>query len=157
MHDPLAGKLTFQLRRASLSVVISLTEGYAALGIRLMDAVMLSFIEANPGCNQASIGNTLGIRRNNLVKIVNGLVDAGHIFREQADGRTYSLSLSETGANLVSQIRQVEDNTESRFFGELDEEERAALESILIGIRTNAFASSGADAKSRFSHLDADE
>lgn len=153
LNDPLAGQLSYLLRRAAISVAFDLTAGFGALGVKMMDAVMLRFIEANPGCSQARIGNTLGIRRNNLVKIVAGLVEAGYVVRTQADGRTYSLQLSVSGEALVRRIKEVENETDRRFFGSCTKAERAEVERLLVGIRRISFSTSPDEAKSRFAHL----
>lgn len=153
LNDPLAQQLAYQLRRAAISVVFDLTAGFDALGIKMMDAVMLRFIDANPGCSQARIGKTLGIQRNNLVKIVTGLVEAGYVVRNQADGRTYSLHLTETGKTLVERIGRVERETDQLFFGSCTQQERASLGQLLVAIRKISFSTSRDMAKSRFAHI----
>ena len=138
LQDPLEESLGYQLRRASLVTLAALSQAFETLGLRPTEAIMIRFIEANPGCNQAEIGRALGVQRTNLVPIVAGLVDAGLITRKSADGRTHALSLTQEGASLHGRIARAAQENETHFFGDIDDEDRAVMLRILQTIREKA-------------------
>jgi DNA-binding MarR family transcriptional regulator len=133
--DPLEDLLGYQLRRASMAMMIPLVEAFGTLGLRLTEAVIIWFVQANPGCNQGEIGRALGIQRTNMVPIVAGLVEDGLIEREAADGRTHALSLTAKGKTMQNRIARAARDHEQAFFGDLDDARKAALRQILLSIR----------------------
>ena len=135
LEDPLDDQLGYQLRRASIDMMAALTDRFEALGVRLTEAVILRFIDANPGCNQAEIGRALGVTRTNMVPIVGALVDGGLVRREVADGRTHALHLTQNGVDLHSRITLATLDHEQALFGDLDEAERAIFMKVLRSIR----------------------
>lgn len=138
LRDPLDDLLGYQLRRASMHMLTALNEGFEALGVRLTEAVIIRFVEANPGCNQGEIGRSLGVTRTNMVPIVAGLVNAGLIRREVADGRTHALHLTESGVDVHGRISQWTLDHERHFFGDMDEAERAILMKAFRTIRATS-------------------
>lgn len=138
LRDPLEDLLGYQLRRASVVTFLALGEEFEALGLRPTEAVIIRFVEANPGCNQAEISRALGVRRTNMVPIVSGLVDAGMVDRAAADGRTHALFLTGKGRTMHRRIARASMDHESRFFGDLDDATRAVLLETLRGIRAKA-------------------
>ena len=136
--NPIDDLLGHQLRRASLVTIAALSEAFEALGLRLTEAMILRFVEANAGCNQAEIGRALGVKRTNMVPIVGGLVDAGLISRTAADGRTHALYLTEKGVALHGEIARVTLEHERHFFGDIDAPTRAVLLRVFQAIRQKA-------------------
>lgn len=133
--DPLADNPIVALQRASLLTLGALSDSFERLGLRVIDAATLRLIAANPGCNQGEIGRALGVQRTNMVPIVAGLVEAGHIERRVADGRTHALYLTPAGKALVRRTTAAGDTVRARFFGDLDEGQQASLLAMLEGIR----------------------
>jgi len=138
LRDPLEDMLGYQLRRASIATFMPLSDAFEALGLRATDAIIIRFVEANPGCNQAEISRSLGVKRTNMVPIVSGLVDAGLIDRMVADGRTHALYLTDKGAEMHRRIAAVTLENDRYFFGDLDEATRATLLRVLLEIRAKA-------------------
>lgn len=136
--NPIEDLLGYQMRRASLVTLAALSEAFEALGLRLTEAMILRFVEANPGCNQAEIGRALGVKRTNMVPIVGGLVEAGLISRTVADGRTHALYLTGEGVRLHGEIAQLTREHESHFFGDIDAPTRALLLRVFRSIRDRA-------------------
>ncbi len=136
LRDPLADMLGYQMRRASLVTMAALSEALEPLGLRMTESITIRFVAANPGCNQAEIGRALGVKRTNMVPIVAGLVKAGLLDRSPADGRTHSLHLTADGEALHRQLAAVALEIEERFFGNIDEAERATLMGLFQRIRT---------------------
>ncbi|MCE7796682.1 MarR family transcriptional regulator [Sphingobium sufflavum] len=135
LRDPLDHLLGYQLRRASMHTLTGLNEAFEGLGVRLTEAIILRFVEANPGCNQAEIGRALGVTRTNMVPVVAGLVDAGLVRREVADGRTHALHLTPDGVALHGRIDAATRAHEEHFFGDIDAAERAVLMQLCQRIR----------------------
>lgn len=133
--DPLEPLLGYQLRRASLVTLSALSEAYAALDLRLTDAIMLRFVGANPGCNQGQISKALGVKRTNMVPVVSGLVERELIDRAPADGRTHALRLTASGSALNEQLAALAQANEEHFFGSLDENTQAVLKQAMATIR----------------------
>jgi DNA-binding MarR family transcriptional regulator len=133
--DPLAGNPISALQRASMVTLGALTASFDALGLRVIDAATLRLIAANPGCNQAEIGRTLGVQRTNMVPIVAGLVDAGLVERRIADGRTHALHLTTEGKALHKRFLAAAEKVHARFFGAMDADVRAGLDAALQEIR----------------------
>lgn len=136
--DPLAGNPISALQRASLVTISALSASFERLGLRVIDAATLRLIAANPGCNQGEIGRALGVQRTNMVPIVAGLVDSGHVERRIADGRTHALYLTRKGKALVQRIVTAGDKVQARFFDDLDEGQLDDLLAMLESVRTKA-------------------
>jgi DNA-binding MarR family transcriptional regulator len=136
--NPIEDMLGYQLRRASLVTLAALGEAFEAVGLRLTEAIILRFVEANPGCNQAEIGRALGVQRTNMVPIVGALVKAGLISRKAADGRTHALYLTENGAALTGKITALALEHENHFFGDIDAPAKAVLLRVFRSIREKA-------------------
>lgn len=136
--DPLAGNPISALQRASLATIGALSAAFDRLGLRVIDAATLRLIAANPGCNQGEIGRALGVQRTNMVPIVAGLVDAGHVERRVADGRTHALYLTREGKALVRRLVTAGEKVQAQFFGDLGEDGRADLLAMLNAVQAKA-------------------
>lgn len=138
LTDPLADNLINELRRASMATLGTLSERFEALGLRVIDAATLRVVEANPGCNQAEVGRLLGVQRTNMVPIVAALVEAGHIDRRAADGRTHALHLTRKGKAMFATVDAVSQQVDAQFFGRLDADAQAQLLAALRAILDSA-------------------
>jgi DNA-binding MarR family transcriptional regulator len=133
--DPLEGLLGYQLRRAALATMTALDAAYALLGLKLTEAVILRFVGANPGCNQAAISRALGVTRTNMVPFVGSLVEAGLVEREASDGRTHALFLTAAGEAMDRRLAQIAAEQDAQFFGAFDPTTREVLVSALQHVR----------------------
>ena len=125
--DPLEGFLGYQLRRAAFETMSALLDSYSEFGLTLTEAGVIRFAQANPGCTQAEIGRALGVKRTNLVPIVNGLMSGGLLERTPADGRSHSLYLTAKGVDRHRRIAKAGLEHEQYFFGDLPEKTRKLL------------------------------
>jgi DNA-binding MarR family transcriptional regulator len=141
--DPLEGLLGYQLRRAALSTMTSLDAAYAPLGLKLTEAIILRFVGANPGCNQAAISRALGVTRTNMVPFVGGLVDAGLVEREASDGRTHALFLTAAGKAADRRLAEIAAAHDERLFGGFDAATREVLAEAFQRLRAMAAADGG--------------
>ena len=136
--DPLETMLGFQLRRTSVAVMNTLTEHLAPLGILTSEASLLMMIGANPGCTQSDISRVLRAKPANMVPLVNKLVQAGSIEREQGKGRAIALSLTNTGQQLYLDVKAVFARQEVSISRNLSPELRDALIPALLRICRDA-------------------
>lgn len=140
LRDPLEDMVGYQMRRASLVTFSALSDAFEELGLRPTEAIIIRLVEANPGCNQAEIGRTLGVKRTNMVPIIGGLVEAGLISRSVADGRTHALHLTEQGIAMHGRIAEAAQKHENHFVGDLDDATKAILLQLFRSIRAKASA-----------------
>ncbi len=65
---------------------------------------ILAIVQANPGINQGGVGKALGIKRANMVSLINELVQRGAIGRTETpqDRRAFALKLTEEGEALLA-------------------------------------------------------
>jgi len=125
--DPLEDFLGYQLRRAAFVTMSSLLDSYSDLGLNPTEAMVIRFAQANPGCTQAEIGRALGVKRTNLVPIVNGLMSEDLLERAPADGRSHSLHLTAKGVERHLKIVKLSLEHEQYFFGDLPDKTRRLL------------------------------
>ncbi|CAM5524605.1 MarR family winged helix-turn-helix transcriptional regulator [Sphingobium scionense] len=133
-HDPLASRLGYLLRRASLVMMADLGASLADLGLRPVEGSILMLVGATPGCIQSDVGKTLGIKRANMAPLIAGLHAKGLVAKAPVDGRSLALSLTEEGARLRERVETTMDRHEARFDALLGEGDRAQLHAALARI-----------------------
>lgn len=136
--DPLEDLLSYQMRRAALATMTELGEAYEAVGVSLTEAIILRFVGANPGCNQAAISRALGVTRTNMVPFVSRLVSQGVLRREASDGRTNALYITPEGKSLLGRLSRIALKHEQKFFGDFDEPTKAVLRETFRVVRGKA-------------------
>ena len=127
LKDPLDNFLGYQLRRAAFATLSALVDAFDGLGVSNTEGVIIRFVHTNPGCTQADIARAIGVKRTNMVPIINGLMVKGLLERAPADGRSHSLYLTDAGSELHRRIVRVHLEHEKYFFGDLSEEMRRTL------------------------------
>jgi DNA-binding MarR family transcriptional regulator len=140
LKDPLAHFLSYQLRRAAFVTLSALVESLAGLGSSVTEAIVIRFVHANPGCTQADIGRAIGVKRTNMVPIVNGLMLKRLLERTAADGRSHSLYLTVDGRELHRKIVKVGRANEEYFFGDVSEDTRQDLMNLFQSLRAKGEA-----------------
>ena len=107
-------------------------------GLRQWTFGILAVVAANPGINQTSIGNALGIERANMVPLIDELVETGLLKRGTTlkDRRSRALKLTPSGqkklAAILTDIRKIE----AAILSSLSEGERRILIEILPRIQS---------------------
>lgn len=138
LKDPLENLLSYQLRRAAFVTLSALVESFAGMEVTMTEAIVIRFVQANPGCTQAEIGRALGVKRTNMVPIANGLITRGLIERTAADGRSHSLYLTKAGGELHRKIAKASLEHEERFFGDTPEDTRRILMEAFRSLRAKS-------------------
>jgi DNA-binding MarR family transcriptional regulator len=136
LADPMAGRLGYQLRRASVHVMADLGARMGATGLRPAEGTILLLIGANPGCRQGEVGETLGIKRANMVPLVAGLIKKGYVARARADGRSHALTLTPAGCAKTVAFNRLLDKLEADLQSRVDSKAFASLVGALAALRT---------------------
>lgn len=138
LANPLEELLGYQVQRAADAAQEAAAAALARLELRLISAVVLQLIQANPGCNQSSIGRALGVQRTNLVPVMSDLEGRGFICRRPADGRSNALSLTDEGSRLLSEVRAVMQAIDEACYGDIPPRLRNRMVQHLRAVRLRA-------------------
>ena len=139
--DRIAG---YHLRRAYGAMATDFTAAMEGTGLRQVLFAILAVVAKNPGTNQGMVGKVLGIKRANMVSLINELVDRGLLDRivDRQDRRAFSLTVTPAGDALLceglARIAVHEDRMLAGFTGD----ERELLIRLLKRIHTQASAPS---------------
>jgi DNA-binding MarR family transcriptional regulator len=128
--EPLAG---YHLRRASGAFAVDFTAAMEGSGLRQVTFAVLSVVAANPGINQGTVGQILGIKRANMVALVNELIDRGLIDRltDPRDRRAFSLRITASGEDAMSDATARIHAHEQRMLAGFSEAEKSLLIALL--------------------------
>ncbi|WP_394442371.1 MarR family winged helix-turn-helix transcriptional regulator (plasmid) [Sphingobium naphthae] len=137
LHDPIASRLGYLLRRASATMMADLGEALGAVGLRPVEGTILILVGANPGCIQSELGRALGIKRANMVPLVAGLTAQDYLEKSPVDGRSFALSLTPRGEKARARVDEIMDAHEAgfaRLLADMDQQQlRTALSLIANG------------------------
>ena len=113
-YGPLERRLGYFLRRAQIAVFRDFFASFAAFDIRPAQYSVLTVVECNPGLKQTEVGDALGIKRANLVPMIDELEACGLVRRDPApnDKRGYALNLTAAGNDLVRDLHAVAEQHE---------------------------------------------
>lgn len=128
----------YQLRRASALFGADFAAAVAGTGMRQVLVGILSVVAGEPGINQGAVGRRLGIKRANMVALINELIDSGLVDRQAGDDRrSFALALTAAGqarlGECLAQIRKGEDQRLSV----LSVTEKAQLHRLLARINAS--------------------
>ncbi len=109
-------QIGFVLRLAQLAVFKDVIETLSPFGLRPSDFSALRVIAANPGLKQQDIGRELGIKRPNLVGMVEELHNKKLVERRvvAGDRRSYALTLTKAGLDLLEQAEEAHRGHQAR-------------------------------------------
>ncbi|MGY2051352.1 MarR family winged helix-turn-helix transcriptional regulator [Methylobacterium sp. JK268] len=123
----------YHLRRASAGMGADFARVLAGTGMRQVLYGILSIVAANPGINQGAVGRALGIKRANMVVLVNELLELGWIDRtvSSEDRRAFALALSPAGRTVFAAATERLRAHEEAMLAALSAGERAQLIGLL--------------------------
>jgi DNA-binding MarR family transcriptional regulator len=126
----------YMLRRAQLAVFQDFLRAYAGLDVRPGQYSVLTVIERNPGLRQSQLSAALGIKRANLVALLDALEHRGLAKRVPVatDRRSYALYLTDAGMELVQKLREINVAHERRVTARIGEAGRRQLLKLLQGV-----------------------
>ncbi|HZL62628.1 MAG TPA: MarR family transcriptional regulator [Pseudolabrys sp.] len=101
--------LGYFLRRLQIWVFQDFIQMLGKMKVRPAQYSVLLIIEANPGRSQAAIGQTLGIERARLARLLHELERHKWISRQASgsDARKYSLHLTADGEKALAKIKSL--------------------------------------------------
>ncbi|MDP3675780.1 MAG: MarR family transcriptional regulator [Novosphingobium sp.] len=107
MTDPLAGLPGYALRRAANAMMAELGERLVGESLRVSDATVLILVGAKGRPTASRIGQTLDIRRANMVPLLDRLEAAGLIAREPIDRKSLAIVLTPAGETKLRRVRGI--------------------------------------------------
>ncbi|MCP3729608.1 MarR family transcriptional regulator [Sphingomonas sp. MG17] len=127
---PLVG---YHLRRAFGAFAADFAVAMEGTGMRQVLVGILTVVSGSPGINQGAVGRVLGIKRANMVSLINELVDAGLIARvvDPGDRRAFSLNITDAGRAMLADCLARIAAHEQRMLAGFSEAERAMLLELL--------------------------
>lgn len=131
--SPLIG---YHLRRAHGAFVVDFSEAMSGTGMRQALVGILAAVASQPGMNQGAAGRILGIKRANMVSLINELVTARLIYRvvDPQDRRAFTLHLTQAGEAMLTDCHQRIEAHERRMLSVFTEGETAQLRDLLARI-----------------------
>jgi DNA-binding MarR family transcriptional regulator len=126
----------YMLRRAQLAAFQHFMRAFAEVDIRPAQFAVLTIIEHNSGLKQSQVSAALGIKRTNLVALLDALEERGLAKRAPvaADRRSYALHLTEAGDALMKRLREIDAAHEAHLIAAIGEQGRDKLLELLRGI-----------------------
>jgi len=127
---PLAG---YHLRRAFGAFAADFAAAMEGTGMRQVLVGILAVVAGSPGINQGAVGRVLGIKRANMVSLINELIDSGLIVREvdPGDRRAFTLEATDGGRAMLDDCLARIAAHEQRMLAGFSEEEKATLLDLL--------------------------
>ncbi len=119
----------YLLKRAQMAVFADFNRTFADVDIRPAQFSILLVIDENPGLKQSQISSALGIKRTNIVAMLDGLEKRGLLERRQVAGdrRSYALHLTKDGAAMARLLREKWGEHEGRVLACIGPENRPQL------------------------------
>lgn len=126
--DQLTG---YHLRRAFGAFGADFHIAMEGTGLRQVLFAILSIVSNSPGINQSRVGKLLGIKRANMVSLINELIDLGLISRmeDPRDRRSMSLTVTAAGTALIREgLKKIRAHEERMLAGFTDDEKQILLD-----------------------------
>ena len=141
--EPLIG---YHLRRASGAFSVDFSASMDGTGLRQVTFAVLSVVAANPGINQGSAAQVLGIKHANMVALMNELSDKGLIDRviDPRDRRAFALRITAAGEAAMSDAIARIHAHEARMLEGFTEADKSQLLVLLGRIERQTTASKSA-------------
>jgi DNA-binding MarR family transcriptional regulator len=123
---PLEDSVGYLLRRAQIVVFQRFFELFATEKVRPAQYSVLTVIEHNPGLSQTRLADALGIKKTNLVAMIDELEERSLARRmpTENDRRSRALFLTPKGKALMSRLHQLDGEIDRRMTQGLSAGER---------------------------------
>lgn len=133
---PLGPLVGYHLRRAFGAFAADFANAMDGTGMRQVLVGILAVVSGSPGINQGAVGRVLGIKRANMVSLINELVDMKLIARvvDPADRRAFSLTITDSGRAMLTDCLAKIEAHEQQMLAGFSDEERATLLDLLSRI-----------------------
>ncbi|MEV2225132.1 MarR family transcriptional regulator [Nocardia vinacea] len=107
---------------------------HAEMGTSLREHWVLVCLEEFDDLSQQQVSTTLGIDRSEVVRLIDGLEEAGFVIRtrDATDRRKYRLSITQSGRAERRKTDQLIEEAAERVLHRLDEDERQTLHRLAL-------------------------
>jgi DNA-binding MarR family transcriptional regulator len=131
----LNGHLGYFIRRIQIAIFQDFIRRLSSIDVSPAQFSVLVVISSNAGLSQAELGETLGIERARLVRMLHRLEARGLTQRlpSSADGRRHELRLTREGQRLLTQAKTLAAQHEAGLQGRLGAERHRVLLDLLKG------------------------
>ena len=124
--------LGYFVRRLQIWIFQDFVDTLNPMRVRPAQYSVLLVIAANPGNSQAAIGQTLGIERARLARILDELERRKWVARANgSDARSHSLYLTPEGEKALAKIKRLAARHEARLAAHVGVKRRAQLMALL--------------------------
>lgn len=130
----LLGTTTFVLHKVGVRNRRALADRLAAdTGLGLWEFAVLATLDDFGPAAQREVGDRLGLDPSDMVRLMDGLIDAGLAARDRdpADRRRYRLTMTPEGAHTLERARAVVADVERETLAPLSPAERALLHELV--------------------------
>jgi DNA-binding MarR family transcriptional regulator len=133
LPEELQACTAFLLARVGTAIKQCALEEFEREGLSMYQYSVLAVLAEGAKETQATIADTLGLDRGQLVGVLDGLEDAGLIERrrDQNDRRRHMVSLTPAGKKRLVKMRTIVKRIEDEFLEPLDDKTRVALHKTL--------------------------
>lgn len=130
IFSPLIG---YELRRAYGAFLGDFTEEMKGTGMRQVLLGILAIVASQPDIRQGVVGRILGVKRANMVSLVNELVSAGLLHREvdARDRRAILLNLTKKGDAKLAKCQTLILDHEAQMLADFTADEIIELHNLL--------------------------
>jgi DNA-binding MarR family transcriptional regulator len=125
VDDPLSTLPGYALNRAAQAMMAELAARLAPLDLRISEASLVLLLNGNQTMTASMIGRILGIKRANMVPLLNRLEAAGLIAREPIDGKSLAIALTPAGRTVLADVQRVTSTFEDELLARIPPEHRA--------------------------------
>jgi DNA-binding MarR family transcriptional regulator len=130
---PLTENVGYLVRRAQVTIFQRFFELFEEADIRPVQYSILTVIESNPGLSQTHLAAALGIRKTNLVGLIDELEARGLARRKptETDRRSHALFLTPKGTRFISGLHRLDASLNHRISRTMSAAERRRFCEIL--------------------------
>lgn len=134
--------LGYHVNRAFFALIKLLNKEIKESGLKFQhsDFVILKILITIGGASQSQIANILGKERSAISRSLASLEEEGYILREQVDGKTNLVTLSEKGKEIVPLINDIGNRVSELGFKGLSKRSRESMINNLTKIFDNAIS-----------------
>lgn len=132
-HEAINGYTGFLLRKVSTASFEAFSEVLAEHDLHPMHFGMLTIIEAEEPVSQQELSRRTGIDPSTMVARMDALDERGYVerVRHADDRRSYEITLTASGRELLTELRSEADRVAKQFFSPLTTKEHAQLHQLL--------------------------
>jgi DNA-binding MarR family transcriptional regulator len=130
---PLGDSVGYLMRRAQVTIFQRFFKLFAQFGIRPAEYAALTVIERNPGLSQTRLADALGLKKTNLVALIDAFEDRGLARRRptENDRRSHALYLTPKGIALIGRLHRIDATLDRSISALVSPDERQRLCDVL--------------------------